>query len=181
MMAGPCLYHTSPPAYLRSSALSALLRTAHSAAGGAGTGRCGRTVATGGVRAGEAAYITFDPLASEPVPLPDDCQFVVAHSTRVSNKAETAVVHYNLRVVECRLAAIMLAIRLGYPISEARHLRTLHVRRRCFKGVAYQWPLPCLRVNVRERAAEINRIAFAFTQNVSRSFRHGRCRDVSLH
>eukprot|EP00892_Ulva_mutabilis_P004938 jgi/Ulvmu1/2816/UM142_0014.1 len=77
-------------------------------------------------RPGEAAYITFEPaISSSAVPLPEGCQFVVAHSTKVSNKAETAVVHYNMRVVECRLAAVMLAIRLGYPLSEARQLRTL--------------------------------------------------------
>lgn len=92
--------------------------------------------------AGEAAYITFDPLTSEAVPLPDDCQFVVAHSTKISNKAETAVVHYNLRVVECRLAAVLLAIRLGYPISEARQLRSLHVRRPLLWLHPMHHPLP---------------------------------------
>lgn len=31
--------------------------------------------------------------------------FVVANSLAISNKAESAVKHYNLRVVECRWAA----------------------------------------------------------------------------
>ena len=36
------------------------------------------------------------------VVLPEGAVFVVANSLAISNKAESAVKHYNLRVVECR-------------------------------------------------------------------------------
>ena len=49
------------------------------------------------------------------VVLPKSATFVVANSLTVSNKAETGDGRYNLRVVECRLAAILLAIALGEP------------------------------------------------------------------
>ena len=45
--------------------------------------------------------------------LPESATFVVANSLTVSNKAETGEGRYNLRVVECRLAAIVMAIALG--------------------------------------------------------------------
>ena len=45
--------------------------------------------------------------------LPESATFVVANSLAVSNKAETGEGRYNLRVVECRLAAITLALQLG--------------------------------------------------------------------
>ena len=45
--------------------------------------------------------------------LPPGCVFVVANSLAVSNKAESATKHYNLRVVECRLASGVLALALG--------------------------------------------------------------------
>jgi N-acetylgalactosamine kinase len=38
------------------------------------------------------------------VHLPEGATFVVANSLAISNKAESAVKHYNLRVVECRWA-----------------------------------------------------------------------------
>lgn len=47
--------------------------------------------------------------------LPEGATFVVANSLTVSNKAETGEGRYNLRVVECRLAAIALAIALAKP------------------------------------------------------------------
>lgn len=50
---------------------------------------------------------------------------MVANSLTVSNKAETGPQNYNMRVVECRLAAIVLAIALGQPPAEARATRTL--------------------------------------------------------
>lgn len=50
---------------------------------------------------------------------------MVANSLTVSNKAETGPQNYNMRVVECRLAAIVLAIALGATPAEARSIRTL--------------------------------------------------------
>lgn len=42
------------------------------------------------------------------VVLPEGAVFVVANSLAVSNKAESATKHYNLRVVECRWAWLAL-------------------------------------------------------------------------
>lgn len=47
--------------------------------------------------------------------LPAEATFVIANSLAESKKAVTADTCYNLRVVECRLAAIVLAIQLGQP------------------------------------------------------------------
>ena len=47
------------------------------------------------------------------VVLPEGATFVIANSLTESNKAETAAARYNMRVVECRLAAAVLAVTLG--------------------------------------------------------------------
>ncbi len=47
------------------------------------------------------------------VVLPEGAVFVIANSLTVSNKAETAAGRYNMRVVECKLAAAVLAVTLG--------------------------------------------------------------------
>jgi hypothetical protein len=44
------------------------------------------------------------------VVLPEGAVFVVANSLAVSNKAESATKHYNLRVVECRWALRQLGL-----------------------------------------------------------------------
>ncbi|CAG9796935.1 unnamed protein product [Diatraea saccharalis] len=54
-----------------------------------------------------AQYITFRPLKAEPVALPENAVFVVAHSLAEANKAATN--DFNRRVIECRLAAKLLA------------------------------------------------------------------------
>jgi galactokinase len=79
-------------------------------------------------RAGEAALIDFNPVRATHVPMPPGAAFVVAHSLAQSNKAETAPARYNLRVVECRLAAVVLAIKLGVPPDTAISYKTLRVR-----------------------------------------------------
>jgi N-acetylgalactosamine kinase len=76
--------------------------------------------------------VQFNPVRATPVPLPKGAAFVVAHSLASSEKAgELAAGRYNLRVVECRLAAVVLAIKLEYPVEQARQLRTLQVG--CFQ------------------------------------------------
>ena len=52
---------------------------------------------------------------AEEVRLPEEATFVIANSLAESKKAVTADTCYNLRVVECRLAAIVLAVQLGQP------------------------------------------------------------------
>lgn len=47
--------------------------------------------------------------------LPDGASFVIAHSLAINKKAETADRQYNLRVVECRLASVVLGLKLGLP------------------------------------------------------------------
>ena len=52
------------------------------------------------------------------MPLPAGATFVIANSLAVSAKAETAARYYNMRVVECRLATALLALKLG--LSQVR-------------------------------------------------------------
>lgn len=59
-------------------------------------------------------YVRMQIRASDVV-LPEGAVFVIANSLTVSNKAETAAGRYNMRVVECRLAAAVLAVTLGMP------------------------------------------------------------------
>ena len=60
-----------------------------------------------------AQLIEFNPVRASPVMMPEETAFIVAHSLKVSNKAETSVGHYNLRVVECTIASALLAKNLG--------------------------------------------------------------------
>lgn len=76
-------------------------------------------------RQGVAMLVDFDPVRASEVPLPRGALFVVGNSLAVSKKAETADKRYNLRVVECRLAAALLARRLGASAEEAAAVRTL--------------------------------------------------------
>lgn len=74
---------------------------------------------------GLAKVVHFNPVRTDDVKLPSDAAFVIANSLTVSNKAETAHTRYNLRVIECRLAAILLAKRLGVPMEKALEFKTL--------------------------------------------------------
>ncbi|XP_062848099.1 N-acetylgalactosamine kinase [Trichomycterus rosablanca] len=56
---------------------------------------------------GTAKLIEFNPLRSTDVKLPDRAVFVIANSCVEMNKAASA--HFNIRVVECRLATKVLA------------------------------------------------------------------------
>lgn len=58
-----------------------------------------------------AQYITWQPLKATPVALPENAAFVVAHSLAEANKAATN--DYNRRVIECRLAAKIIATCAG--------------------------------------------------------------------
>ncbi|CAN1281680.1 GAL1 [Linum perenne] len=71
-------------------------------------------------KAGFAELIDFNPVRATDVHLPDCGTFVIAHSLAESEKAVTAATNYNNRVVECRLAAIILGIKLGMKPEEAR-------------------------------------------------------------
>lgn len=57
-----------------------------------------------------ALYVEFKPtLKATPFPLPSPVRFIIANTLVVSNKFETAPTNYNLRVVECTIAASILA------------------------------------------------------------------------
>lgn len=58
-----------------------------------------------------AQYITWQPLNALPVALPENAAFVVAHSLAEANKAATN--DFNRRVIECRLAAKIIAAYAG--------------------------------------------------------------------
>lgn len=70
-------------------------------------------------KSGFAELIDFNPIRATDVQLPDGGSFVIAHSLAESQKAVTAATNYNNRVVECRLAAIVLCIKLGTKPQEA--------------------------------------------------------------
>ncbi|KAK6282022.1 hypothetical protein POUND7_015847 [Theobroma cacao] len=63
-------------------------------------------------KTGFAELKDFNPIRATDVQLPAGGTFVIAHSLAESQKAVTAAINYNNRVVECRLAAIVLGIKL---------------------------------------------------------------------
>ncbi|CBI22858.3 hypothetical protein VitviT2T_006144 [Vitis vinifera] len=70
-------------------------------------------------KSGFAELIDFNPVRATDVQLPAGGSFVIAHSLAESQKAVTAATNYNNRVVECRLAAIVLGIKLGMKPQQA--------------------------------------------------------------
>ncbi|PSR92490.1 Galactokinase [Actinidia chinensis var. chinensis] len=70
-------------------------------------------------QSGFAELIDFNPIRATDIKLPAGGSFVIAHSLAESQKAVTAATNYNNRVVECRLAAILLGIKLGMKPQEA--------------------------------------------------------------
>ncbi|XP_076922357.1 galactokinase-like [Bidens hawaiensis] len=70
-------------------------------------------------KTGFAELIDFNPICATDVQLPAGSSFVIAHSLAESQKAVTAATNYNNRVVECRLASIVLGIKLGMEPEEA--------------------------------------------------------------
>ncbi|PIA60990.1 hypothetical protein AQUCO_00300482v1 [Aquilegia coerulea] len=84
-------------------------------------------------KSGFAELIDFNPIRATDVQLPAAGTFIIAHSLAESQKAVTAATNYNNRVVECRLAAIVLAIKLGMKPKDAiSEVKTLsHVEGLC--------------------------------------------------
>ncbi|XP_076443620.1 N-acetylgalactosamine kinase-like [Babylonia areolata] len=72
---------------------------------------------------GMAKLIKFDPLETENVQLPPDASFLISNSLAEHNKAASS--EFNTRVVECRLAAQVLAKLKGLPWREVRRLRDI--------------------------------------------------------
>ncbi|KAK5642851.1 hypothetical protein RI129_009018 [Pyrocoelia pectoralis] len=72
---------------------------------------------------GCAKLIEFTPLRCKDISLPLGAVFVIAHSLTRLNKAATA--DFNCRVVECRIAAQLIAKRQGIDCSTIKTLRDL--------------------------------------------------------
>lgn len=72
---------------------------------------------------GVARYITFEPIATIPVAIPDNCVLVVANTLREAEKAQEGKYHFNKRVVECTLASMYISKSLGY--NDWAKVRTL--------------------------------------------------------
>ena len=74
---------------------------------------------------GVAKLVDFNPVRASDVKLPEGAAFLIGNCLAVSQKAVTAHDRYNLRVVECRLASIVLAMELGVSNTEALEYSTL--------------------------------------------------------
>mmetsp|Transcript_15956 Transcript_15956/g.47930 ORF Transcript_15956/g.47930 Transcript_15956/m.47930 type:complete len:529 (+) Transcript_15956:94-1680(+) len=74
---------------------------------------------------GTAKHIEFSPLAAHDVILPRGYTFLIASSGKHHSVQES---QYSMRVVECRLAAVLLAHRLGLSADGIRTLRDTHER-----------------------------------------------------
>jgi len=81
-----------------------------------------------GAVAGCAARVDFDPLRLDPVPVPEDWRFVVAHSLVQAHKSGGAREGYNRRRAETEEALARVTRALGLPIAEIRSYRDLLVR-----------------------------------------------------
>ncbi|KAK3558379.1 hypothetical protein QTP86_017984, partial [Hemibagrus guttatus] len=75
---------------------------------------------------GTAKLIEFNPLRSTDVKLPDGAVFVIANSCVEMNKAATS--HFNIRVVECRIATKILAKVRGLEWSSLQKLGDLQTQ-----------------------------------------------------
>jgi galactokinase len=74
---------------------------------------------------GKALYVSFQPaLQATPVYLPPELTFIVTNSMVVSDKQLTAPTHYNLRVCETRMGAVLLSRALG--LNECLTYRQVH-------------------------------------------------------
>ncbi|GFU61781.1 n-acetylgalactosamine kinase [Nephila pilipes] len=74
---------------------------------------------------GTAKLIEFNPLKTSNVPLPTGVVFVVSNSCVAMNKAATS--QFNIRVVECRLAAKVLAKKHGFKWQNVQKLSEIPI------------------------------------------------------
>lgn len=76
---------------------------------------------------GKAKLVDFHPLAVHDVNLPKGAVFVIANSMVTSDKKVTAPRNYNLRVVECRLASVLLNLILEKELAEKEKIPSADV------------------------------------------------------
>nr|XP_008519735.1 PREDICTED: N-acetylgalactosamine kinase isoform X1 [Equus przewalskii] len=81
-----------------------------------------------GMNLSKAKLIEFSPLRATDVKLPSGAVFVIAHSCVEMNKAATS--HFNIRVMECRLAAKLLAKSKSLPWDKVLRLEEVQARLR---------------------------------------------------
>jgi len=74
---------------------------------------------------GKALKIDFFPLRVKPVSLPGGYAFIISHSLVKASKSAEVRAHYNLRVVECRLACALAAQALTQRTGIALHPKRL--------------------------------------------------------
>ncbi|XP_069844499.1 N-acetylgalactosamine kinase isoform X3 [Dipodomys merriami] len=79
-----------------------------------------------GMNLSKAKLIEFNPLRATDVKLPSGAAFVIANSCVQMNKAATS--HFNVRVVECRLAAKLLAKHKGLQWDEVMRLEEVQAK-----------------------------------------------------
>jgi galactokinase len=75
--------------------------------------------------AGCAARVEFDPLRIEPVPVPPDWRFVVAHSLVQAHKSGGARAGYNRRRAETEEALARVVVQFSLPAAEVGSYRDL--------------------------------------------------------
>ncbi len=78
-----------------------------------------------GAVAGCAARVEFDPLRIEPVPVPPDWRFVVAHSLVQAHKSGGARAGYNRRRAETEEALARVVVQFSLPAAEVGSYRDL--------------------------------------------------------
>ncbi len=74
---------------------------------------------------GKALKIDFFPLRRRSIPLPESISFVVCNSLVKASKSARARDAYNLRVVECRLAAALLSSSISKKLEKPINTRLL--------------------------------------------------------
>ncbi len=106
---------------------------------------------------GSALRIDFFPLRVRPVPLPPEYRIVVCHSLVRAEKSGRARQAYNLRVVECRLAARACEVALAPALPRA--LTTLGDLARLFPGRSLLEFLPAVEAHLPPRPLSLAEIA----------------------
>jgi N-acetylgalactosamine kinase len=76
-------------------------------------------------QAGTAKLIEFNPLRNFDVTLPQGATFVISNSLVESTKYVTAATNYNMRVLECKLSAAVLAKKMGVEWQKIKKLKDL--------------------------------------------------------
>lgn len=109
---------------------------------------------------GCALHIQFDPLVGHPVKLSDETSVVIVDSGVQSCKYATATTGYNLRVVECRFAAALLAKHCGVDISDGK-MRTLKKAQEACGGKSLSEMATLVRQVIREGPFTAQQVAEA--------------------